>query len=177
MMKLLWVVGVVSLVGCVSVVEPVVTTHNLTVEHHRLSRQTYYRSPELTLQNVKAPSSTTLSAYFRMTKTDASDSDTDRYCLYTTTSTIGIGWGLFESAVDADDQQLEVVKSKSDVRRDGVKEEDCIQLSRAYLEQHQQAGLEIKLQASNRDIRFNVAGADVQQFLQSVAAVDTDKRP
>ncbi len=130
------------------------------------------RSAELPLQNVKSISDTSLTAYFRLTRL----ADSESYCLNTSSSILGIGWALFDSAQDDTNQQLTMVKIKSDVRRDGLKEEDCIELGRNYLEQHAQSGLDIKLMASNRDIHFSIRPEDVQNFLKSVDNVATDNK-
>jgi hypothetical protein len=161
--------------GCASVdaPKPTATTGNLTVERHLLSRAIYFRSPELTLQDLTSTSPTTLSAYFRLAQSTDQDPSKESYCLYTTSNILGIGWGVFDSAVDTTDQQLDVIKSTSDVRPNGIEEEDCIQLSRAYLDKHLHTGLSIKLMASNRDIRFAVLPEDVQRFVQSVDDLKT----
>jgi len=156
--------GLVSLAGCAAVQQPKEAEHTLSKEHHLLTGANILRSPELSLQNVKSTSNTDLNAHFQLTKL----ADTDSYCLYTSSSILGIGWSLFDTAQDAADDQLNVIKSKSDVRPDGIKEEDCIELTRTYLEQHRHSGLDIKLIASNRDIRFTVQAEDVQRFLDSV---------
>ena len=177
-MKKLICAGVISLglAGCVTMLQPqdsISTYKQVTFKEDKYKGTRTYAAPTLYLKPMKYLDTSTLDGFLRLIKNDNSES----YCLYATYESNG--WAFFDTARDSDAKPLEVVRIDQRigtlVSKTNVQEDMCIVLSRKYLEEKKDTGLNIKIIGKRDEIAFQVPAYYIQGFLQAVDLVEKNK--
>lgn len=137
-----------------------------TVDQYKGTRT--YKTPLLTLKDVKFGESDLMMGYLSYTK--AKDGD-ELYCLMTMYN--NKGWAFFNKAYDINQKELPVINGRRDVGKMfnevQISENNCIQLNRAYMDSAASTnGLNIKLVGENKQQVIKVGAYYVKAFLDAV---------